>query len=208
MPFKLEIMPLLDEIHPLAERIGAVNTVVNREGQLVGHNTDWSGAARALDEQMKVSDARVLVLGAGGAARAVAFGLIERGASVAISNRTDERGRALASELDVSAVPWAERGDPSFDALVNATSAGMRDVDPASPFPEERIAPDTVVMDIVYKPLDTLLIRAAKRRGAQTLHGGRMLLHQAARQHELYTGLDAPLDAMNAALMTAIAGLS
>lgn len=205
MPFKVAIMPLLDAIDPLAEVIGAVNTVVNDDGRLVGHNTDWVGSVRALGEAIPVADARVLVLGAGGAARAVVHGLRERGAHVTLANRTEERARALAAEVGAVHVAWHDRERADFDALVNATSAGMSDTDPASPFSAAAIDAGHVVMDIVYKPLDTQLLRAARARGARTIHGGRMLLHQAARQHELYTSREAPLEAMEAALVGAIA---
>jgi shikimate dehydrogenase len=206
MPFKLEIMPLLDAIDPLAAKIGAVNTVVNEDGRLIGHNTDWVGAARALAESMSLDAANVLVLGAGGAARAVAFGLAHHGAKVHIANRTDDKAHALANEVGAKAVKWDERGATSFDALVNATSAGMADTDPTSPFPVERVTSTAVVMDIVYKPLHTQLLAQAGERGATTVHGGRMLLHQAARQLELYTERDAPLDVMDAALQNTIRG--
>lgn len=198
MPFKLEIMPLLDDVDPLAARIGAVNTVVNEGGRLFGHNTDWVGATRALEEQMAVSGKRILVLGAGGAARAVAFGVLERGARVSIANRTQAKATALAEEVGAEVVAWAERHDGPWDVVVNATSAGMSEVDPTAPFDVRQ--DDVMVMDIVYKPLDTELVRAARAAGATTIRGDRMLLHQAARQHELYTGRDAPLAAMDAAL--------
>ena len=205
MPFKLEIMPLLDAIDPVAAKIGAVNTVVNDEGVLTGHNTDWVGAGRALAEKMDLRGACVLLLGAGGAARAVAFGLMEHGARAVLSNRSDDKGASLAAEIGAGYRRWSERHDTSsFDALVNASSAGMSDEDPYSPLASDAISPDHIVMDIVYKPLHTTLIKAAEARGATTIHGGRMLLHQAARQFELYTGRDAPLAAMDDALRSGL----
>ena len=206
MPFKQAVMPLLDEVDPIAARIGAVNTVVNEGGRLVGHNTDHIGAARALAEAIELLGARVLVLGAGGAARAVAFGLIEQGAVVTLCNRSDARAEALAADLGARHRAWDERHDTrDIDAIVNATSIGMKDVAEGSPLDEAALSPPLVVMDIVYRPLATELVESARRRGLVTIHGGRMLLFQAARQHELYTGTAAPLDAMNAALERAIA---
>jgi shikimate dehydrogenase len=208
VPFKRDILPLLDALDPVAAAIGAVNTVVNDDGRLVGHNTDCTGATRALAEALPPAGARVLVLGAGGAGRAVAFGLREAGAKVTLANRNDGAGAALARELGCAWLPWAERGRADFEALVNATSLGMAGVGleapTAGPFPP-------LVMDIVYKPLATELLRLASERGARTIHGGRMLLHQAAAQHELYTapftgGRPAPLDAMDAALMELVEG--
>lgn len=205
MPFKRDILPLLDTIDPLAARIGAVNTVVNDGGTLTGHNTDWVGATRALEEVIALDGTPVLVLGAGGAARAVVVGLRERGADVTVCNRSDHNAAAIAGTLEVKARSWDERQAlDGFEVLVNASSAGMRDVDPRSPIAAAALHADLCVMDIVYKPLDTALLRAAAKAGARTIHGGRMLLHQAARQFELYTGVAAPLDAMGAALDAAL----
>lgn len=209
MPFKQQVMALCDALEPLAARIGAVNTVVNDDGRLVGHNTDWTGAARALGEATPLAGLEVLVLGAGGAARAVAFGLCEAGARVTLSNRTDDKARALAEELGARQVPWNERASHRPEALVQATSLGMATGEPTSaaelPWPETAFLPPRVVMDIVYRPIETPLLRLARARGAATVHGGRMLLHQAAAQFELYTGRPAPLEAMQAALERAMA---
>jgi shikimate dehydrogenase len=230
MPFKQAILPMLDELDPIAARIGAVNTVVNEGGRLIGHNTDWIGALRALEEPRGVSSdagadppprsdqtpalgaqTRVLLIGAGGAARAIAFGVRERGASLCIANRDVAAARALADDVGGEASgldELARAGD--YDVVINATSVGMREADPRSLVPDEALSPRgrsgaLTVMDIVYKPIETELIRAARRRGASVIHGGRMLLHQAARQFELYTGVGAPLDAMDEALREQIA---
>lgn len=208
MPFKLEVLDLADAIDPLAKKIGAANTLVNDDGFVTAHNTDAEGAARALEELMTtLRGARCLVLGAGGAARAVAHGLASRGAIVMLANRTDSRASDLAKEVsgEATAIAWSERGDAHADVVVNASSGGMDTGGgaPASPFEEAWIRKDLVVMDIVYKPTETALVLAARRRGARTIHGGRMLLHQAARQFELYTDRPAPLAAMNAAIRRA-----
>ncbi|XXR60375.1 shikimate dehydrogenase [Sorangium sp. So ce385] len=201
MPYKQAVIPLLDEIDPIAARIGAVNTIVNDGGRLRGYNTDWIGAARALEEATQLGGARVLLLGAGGAARAVAFGLAERGARVTIANRDLEKARQLAAAVGGAAVPLDDGAlTPDHDVLVNATSRGMAEVDPRSPVPEEALREGLLVMDIVYKPMITELVEAARRRGATAVHGGRMLLHQAAEQFRLYTGREPPLDAMDEAL--------
>jgi shikimate dehydrogenase len=204
-PFKQEVMPLLDAIDPVAARIGAVNTIVNegRDG-LRGHNTDWLGAVKALEEVTTLEGTRVLVLGAGGAARAVAFGLRERAARVTIANRDRAKADAVAADTGAESTGFgeAERA-AAYDVVVNATTIGQRDQGPAStasPVPAAALRPGLVVMDIVYKPVRTPLLEIAAGRGAVAVHGGRMLLHQAAAQFELYTGERAPLDAMNAAL--------
>jgi shikimate dehydrogenase len=206
MPFKLDIVPLLDELEPVASSIGAVNTVVNEQGRLVGHNTDWLGAVRAIEEIRTLRGARVLLLGAGGAARAVAHGLRERGARAAILNRNADRAARLADDCGASvAPPEHARSRGPYDILINATSVGMLEVDLGPPVFKEALHPDLLVMDIVYKPIDTALVRAARAAGAPVVHGGRMLLHQAAAQFELYTGRPAPLAAMDSALQRAIA---
>ncbi|MCA9642887.1 MAG: shikimate dehydrogenase [Polyangiaceae bacterium] len=214
MPFKLSIMPLLDEIDPLAGAIGAVNTVVNEEGRLVGHNTDARGALRALEEVESVKGRQVLVLGAGGAARAVAFGLSEAGARVIIVNRNHEKARELVTELQSARSHSSESAQAleSAEALeleqalerrphivVNATSVGMEN-NPGLPIPAESVPDAALVMDIVYKPLVTPWLERCRERGNRVIHGGRMLLHQAARQFELYTQREAPLTAMDRAL--------
>jgi shikimate dehydrogenase len=207
MPFKQEIIPLLDGLDPLAARIGAVNTVVNDDGRLTGHNTDAAGAARAVEEARPLAGARVLLLGAGGAARAIAHAAADRGARVTIANRNADKARALAEASGATAADLDEvRRAGEYDVVINASSVGMGEVDPRSPIPEEAMRPGQVVMDIVYKPIETELVRAARCRGAIAIHGGRMLLHQAARQFELYTGVAAPLAAMEAALLAQIGG--
>ncbi len=209
MPFKLEVLPLCDALDPVARRIGAVNTLVNDDGVVTGHNTDAEGAARALEEAgATLSGATCLVLGAGGAARAVAYGLAERGARVVLSNRTEARAADLATTIGAGAtwVPWEDRGTTSASVIVNASSAGMDLGHGAaeSPLEASALGPELVVMDIVYKPIQTAFVRLARAAGARAVHGGRMLLHQAARQFELYTGQPAPLAAMDAALVRAI----
>lgn len=209
MPFKLEVLEHLDAVDPLARRIGAVNTVVNDGGVLTGYNTDAWGARQAIEEVRALSGSRILLLGAGGAARAVAFAFVEAGAVLAIANRDGGRARALADEVGAR-----EAGDLSlvdelgrFDALVNASSRGMTDVDPSSPVAPARLRQDLIVMDLVYKPVATELTRCATERGAVVIHGGRMLLHQATRQFELYTGIPAPRDVMDRELRRALGEL-
>lgn len=208
-PYKQEVLSLLDAIDPLAVRIGAVNTIVNDAGKLTGHNTDWVGAVRALEEVTSsggLAGARVLLLGAGGAARAIAYGLADRGTRVTIANRDAAKAEALARAVggEGRGLGEVERA-ADYDVLVNATPVGMADVDARSPVPERAIRSGLLVMDIVYKPPETALLVSARARGARVVHGGRMLLHQAARQFELYTGLTAPLEAMDTALRAAIA---
>jgi shikimate dehydrogenase len=200
-PYKQQVIAHLDALEPVAKRIGAVNTIVHGEGKLVGHNTDWIGAVRALEEARSLRDAKVLLVGAGGAARAIAFGLHERGAWTTIANRDAAKAVALAAETGGRGTDLDETSRAAdYDVVVNATVLGQSDVHPDGPVAEDAFRPAQIVMDIVYKPVRTRMLEAARRRGATTVHGGRMLLHQAAAQFELYTGHQAPLDAMEAAL--------
>lgn len=219
-PYKQQVMALVDAVEPVAARIGAVNTVVNARvappgapdaasvhpaGPLVGHNTDWVGAMRALEEVRGLRGARVLLVGAGGAARAIAFGLSDRGATVTIANRDAAKAEALAAETGARGAGLdevARAGD--YEVLIHATVLGQAGATAPAPVPEAALHTGQVVMDIVYKPLRTALYDAAVRRGATAVHGGRMLLHQAAAQFELYTGQRAPLEAMDEALRAAI----
>jgi shikimate dehydrogenase len=206
MPFKVDVLPLLDALDPLAARVGAVNTIVNEGGRLVGHNTDAVGARRALEERTELAGRAALVLGAGGAARAIAFALVEAGAAVTIANRDGARALALADAVGARTVPWADRAEAAAGAnvLINATSMGMSDVDPHSPLPAEVLRPGLVVLDAVFKPPHTALLAAADRAGAVGVDGTRMLLHQAMAQFSLYTGVAAPRDAMEAGLRAAL----
>lgn len=204
MPFKTEIIPLLDGLDARAERLGAVNTVVNEAGRLVGHNTDADGALAALAEHVDVRQRRVLLVGAGGAARAIAFGLVDAGAQLTIVNRTDEKASLLAREVGAETRPFASPG-ADHDVFVNASSLGMTDVDPASPLDASLLDSAKIVLDAVYKPVETTLLREARAHGATTIDGSRMLLFQAMGQFELYTGVPAPREAMEGALRAALA---
>jgi shikimate dehydrogenase len=150
---------------------------------------------RALERERRLAGARAVVLGAGGAARAVVFGLLARGASVVVLNRTPERARALADALGAQgAGPLDDLRRTPFDVLVNATAVGLgRD---ESPVPAEDIPPGALVMDTVYEPERTRLLRDAEARGARAVGGKWMLVHQAAEQLRLWTGREAPVDAM------------
>lgn len=196
IPHKEAIVPYLDSIDPLAARIGAVNTLVFEEGRVHGLNTDWLGANRALTQEMELAGSRILILGAGGSARALGFGFQEAGASVILASRTPERGRRLAEELGC---PWHDLRQlkgVSADALVNATSVGMAPKVEESPVAGLDLAAFRVVMDIVYAPLATRLLREASQVGCRVIDGLEMLLFQGASQFETWTGQAAPLSEM------------
>ena len=224
VPHKEAVMPLLDAVEATARDIGAVNTVVCRDGRLVGANTDLAGFLAALREEgaYEPRGGSALVLGAGGAARAVAYALLSDGAAaVAIANRSPERARILAEELgarfpakvqalplDAEALAPLLGADASVDLLVNCTSVGMaHGPDPdASPVPAGLMPSTALVYDLVYNPQETPLLAAARRAGARTLGGLPMLVYQGAAAFRLWTGREAPIDVMLRAASAALAG--
>jgi shikimate dehydrogenase len=195
IPHKQAVIGHLDEVDPIASRIGAVNTVTLEAGRLVGSNTDWTGAVRALERETPLDGRVAVVLGAGGAARAVVHGLLGAGAKVVVLNRTPGRAVALASDLGAhGGGPLSEFPGTPADVLVNTTSVGLGTEE--SPVPGDTLRPGMVVMDAVYAPERTRLLRDAEARGARTIPGKWMLVYQAAEQLRLWTGRDAPVDEM------------
>jgi len=195
IPHKVAVMDYLDEIEAVAEKIGAVNTVVNRKGKLIGYNTDWSGAMRALEHEMVLQGKTAVVLGAGGAARAIAFGLKEKGAEPVILNRTLSKAEALASELQCRCGGIELMEKLPFDLVINTTSVGMYPRVDGTPVRKELLR-NVLVFDTVYNPLKTRLIREAEENGCPTIIGLKMFINQAALQFGLWTGEKAPLDLM------------
>ena len=193
LPHKEAVMDHLDEVDETARRIGAVNTVTLHGNRLVGTNTDWLGAVHALESERPLRGASAVVLGAGGTARAVVFGLRQRGATVRVLNRTSAKARNLADDL--GADDWGDLGaldERPFDVLVNTTSVGLGTEE--SPIPPLRSAAQALVMDAVYQPERTRLLRDAEEAGARTVGGKWMLVHQAAQQILAWTGQEAPLE--------------
>lgn len=220
VPHKIVAFEYVDEAEPLARSIGAVNTIVNNEGQLTGHNTDAHGFVTSLKHEIGTTLAGVnaLVLGAGGAARAAVFGLAGEGAgSIAIANRTASKAAALASDAGPSAnARVVELGSEDFehaaaaaDLIVNCTSVGMAGGSSpgCTPISRELLRKGTLVFDMVYNPAVTPLLAAAADAGAVGIGGLAMLVHQGASAFELWTGQPAPLDAMFDAARTAMAEL-
>ena len=202
MPFKETVIPLLDHLDPDAARIGAVNTIVNEEGVLTGYNTDWLAAKQALEEVTALAGKVAVVLGAGGAGRAVCYALAQGGCMVHVYNRTVARAEEIVTAFGLAAAhPLADLPRlADYDLLINATSVGYRDA-ANSPIPDDWILPSKVVMDIVPEPLETRLLACASARGAVCVPGWRMRLLQAAAQFQLYTGAVPPLEVMQAALL-------
>lgn len=193
MPHKSEVIGLLDEVDAMAKRIGAVNTIVNDGGRLVGYNTDATGALKALEERIDLSGKTCLIVGAGGAARAIGYALRDRGVRVTIANRTTGRGEELSDLLGCSFVPLVEIKSVQADVLIHATPAGTYPNIGQCVITQDAIHEKMVVMDIVYNPVETRLLRMAGSVNCSTINGLRMFVHQGAEQFRLWTGLEAPV---------------
>ena len=209
IPHKVAVIPFLDELDPLAKKIGAVNTIVNDAGFLRGYNTDASGFLRALrDRGFEPGGKQVAMLGAGGASRAISFVLAESGANLVILNRRQELDWAeeLARQINDTfkkEVKALESDEANLEAaldradiVVNATSVGMSPHIDESPVPARLLRPDLAVFDIVYNPLKTRLATEAARAGAETVMGLDMLVWQGALSFEMWTGKEAPVELM------------
>lgn len=196
MPYKEAILPHLDNTDTHTTKIGACNTVVRaQDGKLYGFNTDAAGIVRPLERRLNTLEgARILVIGAGGAARAAVFGLKERGSEVYILNRTAAPARKLAHQARARIVKRADLKKLAFDVIINATPVGMGNVR-ESPLQEQEINA-RYVFDMIYDPAETRFLKLAKQRGAQIIPGIEMFVHQAARQFEIWTGKPAPWDDM------------
>lgn len=200
IPFKTAVMDYLDEIDPDAAAVGAVNTIVNDCGRLIGLNTDWLGLMGALREQTDIKGKKFIILGAGGTARAAAYGIRKEGGRPIIVNRTPETGRALAARLDCPFYPLAQIGKIRAFGLINATPVGMFPDIQKSPVPPSVLANYRVVADVVYNPLKTKLLRDAEAKGCKVIPGLEMFVRQGAQQLKLWTGRKAPLEVMRNAV--------
>ncbi|HZE27099.1 MAG TPA: shikimate dehydrogenase [Terriglobales bacterium] len=195
MPYKEAILKHLDNTDSHTTKIGACNTVVRaQDGKLYGFNTDTAGVVRPLEQRIGLEGARILVLGAGGAARAAVFGLKERGCEVFILNRSMAAAQKLARRAKARTLKRADLKKVSFDVIINATPVGMGN-SRESPLNENEIN-TRYVFDMIYDPPETRLMTLAKARGAQLIPGIEMFVHQAARQFEIWSGKPAPWDDM------------
>lgn len=207
IPHKSAIIPLLDEVDPIASRVGAVNTVVVNHDRLAGYNTDVQGAMEPLAGIAPLSNVRCAVLGAGGASRAVVFGLLERGARVELFARDPQRAIAWCEPLVVNVAPLESFGSSDAKMVINTTPIGMRGhSEGSSPAPAISLTGRSIVYDLVYNPIETQFIRDARAAGCEAISGLEMLIAQGALQFELWTGLKPPIDAMRQAAIEKIAG--
>ena len=215
IPHKTAVIPYLDGLDPMAERMGAVNTIVNDNGILTGYNTDAAGFLKALKEnKIEPRGANIVVLGAGGASRGISFLLAENGADLTILNRRRERAEDLASqvstatETDVKALALDEENLSlaleKADVLVNATRVGMVPDVNQTPVPSGLLRSDLAVFDIVYNPVKTRLLADAEAAGARTIGGLEMLVWQGALAFTLWTGQAAPVDLMRKVALKAL----
>lgn len=189
IPFKEQIIPYLDKIDNDAHKIGAVNTIVNKNGMLKGYNTDLNAAVSPL-KPFGIEDKKVCIIGAGGAARAIAHGITKQKGKLIVVNRNRTRGKNLASANSAEFISYnALQNMPSLDAdiLINTTSVGMVPDIQHSPVPDRLINPEMIVMDIVYTPINTKLLTTAKKKGCHTIDGLTMFLEQASAQFKLWT---------------------
>jgi len=192
MPLKQQILPHLANMDPLTARIGACNTVrTGADGKLYGFNTDVAGVVRPLEKRVRLKGARVAVLGAGGAARAAVFGLVEQGAEVFIINRTHEHAVALARAAKAKSLKHEQLAKNRFDVLINSTPCGMTGTRQAMPIKEDELNAG-LVFDMVYTPLETPLLKLAASRRIPVIGGLEMFVQQGARQFEIWTGKPAP----------------
>ncbi|MBW2708254.1 MAG: shikimate dehydrogenase [Deltaproteobacteria bacterium] len=204
IPFKTAVMPYLDELDPLAEQIGAINTILNQGGHLKGYNTDGLGSMKALEKKIDLAGKRCVLVGAGGAARGIGFMAREKGMKLVVANRSADRGRALAAFLDCPFIPLERIQETETDVLIQSTPVGMFPHENASPVPDGMLRKEMVVMDAIYNPLETRLLKSARARGCTTISGLEMFIHQGAEQFRLWTGLNPPVDVMRAVVKNAL----
>ncbi len=206
IPYKISIIPFLDELDAESKMVGAVAVVVNRSGKLIGSTTDGQGGLKALQEKTDVAGKKVVLIGAGGAARAIAFSVHRAGGQLTVLNRAEEIALAESLGNDLGC-PWGDfsRLEPSVneaDIVIQTTPVGMANTPLAgkSLVPADLLRPDMTVMDIVTNPRKTHLLEDAERHGCQVVYGDRMLLWQAVHKFKLYTGVEPPVQVMEQAM--------
>ena len=202
MPAKENIINLLDRVDDTAQKIGAVNTVVQENNTWVGYNTDCLGAITAIEACTSLNDKNILILGSGGTAKAIGYGIKKKGGRLTITyNRNKERAEFLAKELESDLIDCRDAGTRSIDILINCSPVGMSPNINETPFLGRDLKEGMVVFDSVYNPLETRLLREAKDAGCRVIPGTELFVNQAAKQFELWTGQPAPINVMREVLM-------
>ncbi|MGD9118460.1 MAG: shikimate dehydrogenase [Dehalococcoidia bacterium] len=207
-PHKVKVIPYLDRIDDAAKAIGAVNTIVNDNGRLTGYNTDGEAALKVLEELTSVGGKKVVLVGSGGAALAIANTLKEKKVNLIILNRTEAKARELAEKVGAEDYGGLDKIAlvSKADILINATTVGMSPNTEETIVPQEFLHPQLTVFDIVYNPKKTRLLREARAKGGNVVYGYKMLLYQAAQQFQLFTGQPAPIKVMESVLTQALGG--
>jgi shikimate dehydrogenase len=202
MPHKNSIIPLLDSVDPIAHKIGAVNTIVQEEGKLIGYNTDWLGILKPIERHTPLTHKRVAIIGAGGAAQAAAFAALHGGAAVTIFNRTRERAANVAARFGCQSKSFDTLHDVSeHDIIINTTSVGMTPHEGESPLPLDVLRAHHLIFETIYAPATTELLRLGASVGATVIQGRAMFLEQGVAQFELHTGIRAPVEVMEQVLL-------
>jgi len=205
IPHKSAVIPLLDEVNETASKVGAVNTVVVSEGRLIGYNTDVRGAMEPLEKVCELNGENCGVIGAGGAARAVISGLLERGARVRVFARNSRAAKSMSESFGVAVSPIESLASSDVRVVINTTPVGMRGHSEGStPLPGDALQGRLIVYDLVYNPLETKLLIDARAAGCRTISGLEMLIAQAALQFELWTGEKPPIGTMRSAALAKI----
>lgn len=212
IPHKESVIRKLNKVEPAVKGIGAANTIVFEDDSLAGYNTDHRAAMESLDRAMQSPDydrgpidgKTVLVLGAGGSARAIVYALQRRNAKVVVASRTTSRAEQLSDQFGCSVVDWETRYSISPDVLINCTPVGMHPFVDETPFEKHHLRPSMVVFDMVYNPENTLLMKDARSQGCLTITGVEMFVRQASLQFKLFTGQEAPWELMREVLKRTI----
>jgi shikimate dehydrogenase len=218
MPHKSTLISYLDEVDSAVKFLGSANTILNKDDKLFGFNTDGVGAVNALRENgTELSDKKVLLLGAGGAAKAIAFSFAQEAESLCILNRVPEKAAVLADALNrmfgteivggALSPSAVQKSLQDADILVNATSVGMHPTVNQSLVSPKWLKPNLAVMDIVYNPVETKLAKDAKAAGAKVISGVEMLIYQGAASLKIWTGKSAPIEVMRKAALNKLSGV-
>jgi shikimate dehydrogenase len=217
MPHKSTVISFLDEVDPTVKFLGAANTILNKDGRLAGFNTDGVGALKALRENdVELSEKKVLLLGAGGAAKAIAFALAEEIGELVVLNRTADKAKEIAAVLGrkfgkkvvggLLSASAVQKNLRDSDILINATNVGMHPRESQTMIEPQWLRADLTVMDIVYNPVETKLAQAAKAAGTKVISGVEMLIYQGAASFELWTSRSAPIEVMRRAALNKLSG--
>lgn len=206
-PYKEEVIKYLDKIDPIAQDIGAVNTILNKDDQLIGYNSDWIGAVQAVEQEISIRNRKIVIVGAGGVGKAIAYGMKNSGGIVSIYNRSGKRAENLAEQygLEMGGNLEALAKVREYDVLIHSTSVGSYPDMNHLIIPDSFLQEGKIIMDVVINPWHTLLLKKAEQRNCRIISGLKMLLFQGAFQFRLFTGYDAPLEVMEKRLFQGIA---